>query len=79
MNPIMIKVYARAFGLGGSPIDKAADAELAQVLSYIDVSLAGRPYLLGECFSAADIQISFIPEIAQTLAPINAITTSSNG
>src|SRR3546814_9415875 len=25
MNPIMIKVYARAFGLGGDPIDQAAD------------------------------------------------------
>lgn len=71
MNPIMIKVYARAFGLGGSPIDVAADAELAQVLSYVDASLAAGPYLLGEDFSAADIQMSFIPENAQTLVPID--------
>jgi glutathione S-transferase len=71
MNPIMIKVYARAFGLGDSPIDKAADAELTQVLSYIDSSLIGRPYLMSEGFSAADIQMSFIPENAQTLAPID--------
>lgn len=70
MNPIMIKVYARAFGLGGSPIDGAADAELAQVLSYIDASLATGPYLLGDDFTAADIQMSFIPENAQTLVPI---------
>lgn len=71
MNPIMIKVYARAFGLGGSPIDQAADAEMAQVLSYIDASLATGPYLLGDDFTAADIQMSFIPENAQTLGPID--------
>src|SRR3546814_942460 len=28
MNPIMIKVYARAFGLGGDPIDQADDGQL---------------------------------------------------
>jgi glutathione S-transferase len=72
MNPIMIKVYARAFALTGSPIDRAADAELAQVLSYLDAALATGPYLLGEDFSAADIQMSFIPENAQTLVPIDA-------
>lgn len=72
MNPIMIKVYARAFGLTGSEIDKAADAELAHVLSYMDAALATGPYLLGEDFSAADVQMSFIPENAQTLVPIDA-------
>ena len=74
MNPIMIKVYARAFGLGGSTIDRAADAEMAQVLSYIDASLASGPYLLGDDFTAADIQMSFIPENAQTLVPIDGYT-----
>ncbi|NML08658.1 glutathione S-transferase family protein [Sphingobium sp. AR-3-1] len=72
MNPIMIKVYARAFGLDGSPIDEAANTELATALAYIDDALADAPFLLGEDFSAADIQMSFIPEIAQTLMPIDA-------
>ncbi|WP_257539175.1 glutathione S-transferase family protein [Sphingobium sp. CFD-1] len=71
MNAIMIKVYARAFGLAGSPIDAAADTQLAQVLAYIDAALASGPYLLGEAFSAADIQMSFIPENAQALVPID--------
>ena len=71
MNPIMIKVYARAFGLGGTPLDAAADAELGQVLSYMDASLDGRTFLMGDMFTAADIQMSFIPENAQTLVPID--------
>lgn len=72
MNPIMIKVYARAFGLGGSPMDQAADRQLHQALGYIDGALSDGPYLLGDDFSAADIQMSFIPENAQTLIPIGA-------
>src|SRR3546814_8304915 len=70
MNPIMIKVYARAFGLGGNPIDQAADGQLAQVLSYMDDALSRAPYLVDDSFSAADIQMSFIPENARTLVPI---------
>src|SRR3546814_5315639 len=66
----MIKVYARAFGLGGDPIDQAADGQLAQVLSYMDDVLSRAPYLVDDSFSAADIQMSFIPENAQTLVPI---------
>lgn len=72
MNPIMIKVYARAFGLADSALGKAADAELDQVLSYMDSSLDGKDFLLGEDFTAADIQMSFIPENAQTLVPIDS-------
>lgn len=71
MNPIMIKVYARAFALEGSDLDKAADAELGTVLTYIDNSLSDRDFLLGNSLTAADIQMSFIPENAQTLVPID--------
>ncbi len=72
MNPIMLKVYARALGLVGTDFDRAADAELAQVLSYLDAELEGREFLLGDQFTAADIQVSFIPELALTLGPIDA-------
>src|SRR3546814_11515959 len=67
MNPIMIKVYARAFGLGGDPIDQAADGQLAQVLSYMDDVLSREPYLADYSFSAADTQRGFIPEHATKL------------
>ncbi|OYY72855.1 glutathione S-transferase family protein [Sphingomonas sp. 28-63-12] len=69
-NPIMIKVYARAFGLSGGPMDQSADAELARVLHYIEDGLGAGPWLLGAQFTAADIQLSFIPELARTLGSI---------
>lgn len=67
MNPIMIKVYANAFGLAGAPIDIAASAELDRALSYIEDMLADGEWLMGELFTAADIQMSFIPELAKAV------------
>lgn len=65
MNPIMIKVYARAFGLADSPLDAAASDELERALCYIETLLGDRDWLIGDEFTAADIQMSFIPELAR--------------
>ncbi|MEY4269646.1 MAG: hypothetical protein RLZZ58_862 [Pseudomonadota bacterium] len=67
MNPIMIKVYARAFGLTGAPIDVAATGELETALAYIETLLGDRAWLVGDAFTAADIQMSFIPELARAV------------
>jgi glutathione S-transferase len=67
MNPIMIKVYARAFGLTGAPIDGAATAELETALRYIEQLLGESEWLMGDMFTAADIQMSFIPELANAI------------
>ena len=67
MNPIMIKVYARAFGLTGAPIDGAATGELETALSYIEKILGDGEWLMGDSFTAADIQMSFIPELASAI------------
>jgi glutathione S-transferase len=71
MNPIMIKVYARAFGLAGGAMDASADAELARALGYIEDRLGDGPWLLGVMFSAADIQLSFVAELARALGSID--------
>jgi glutathione S-transferase len=67
MNPIMIKVYARAFGLTGAPIDVAATSELQTALSYIESLMGVSQWLMGDTFTAADIQMSFIPELASEI------------
>ena len=67
MNPVMFKVYARAFNLVGEPIDLAATAELAQTLGYIETLLGDRSWLMDDLFTAADIQMSFIPELARAV------------
>jgi glutathione S-transferase len=67
MNPIMIKVYVRAFGLEGGPMDAAATAELERALGYIENLLGDHDWLMGDLFTAADIQMSFIPELARAV------------
>lgn len=67
MNPIMIKVYANAFKLSGSPMDQAATAELECALNYIETLLGNSDWLMGDLFTAADIQMSFIPELARAV------------
>ncbi len=67
MNPIMIKVYASAFKLSGSAMDLAATTELECALNYIETLLGDGDWLMGDLFTAADIQMSFIPELARAI------------
>lgn len=67
MNPIMVKIYCRSFGLSGSDMDKAGNAELETALNFIETLLADEKWLLGDEFTAADIQMSFIPELADVI------------
>lgn len=62
--PLMLKVYVGRLGAAGAPLQPRIESELANHLGHVDQCLAGRPYLLGDDFSAADIQMSFIGEIA---------------
>jgi glutathione S-transferase len=69
MNPIMQMMHARARGHGEG--DDYIVAELARVLGYIESKLDPGPWLLGEAFTAADIQLSFVAELANYLGPIS--------
>ena len=70
-NPVMLKVYGLAAGLQGTEFDQRADSEFVSVLGYIEQSLEGRQWLLGDTFTAADIQVSFIAELARVLIGID--------
>jgi glutathione S-transferase len=70
MNPIMIKVYARAFGLEGGSMDATATDELERALGYIETLLGDHDWLMGDLFTAADIQMSFIPELANAVGAV---------
>jgi glutathione S-transferase len=48
------------------------DAEVALHLGYLDGALKGWPYVLGDQLSAADIQLSFIAELAAARVGIAA-------
>lgn len=62
--PLVMKGVVSHLGAMWRPLKRHVDAELQNHLGYIDQSLAGRDYLVGDEFSAADVQLSFIGEFA---------------
>ncbi len=70
-TPVMFLAWGRAFGLEDTAFGTAAKAEMDQILAYIEAGLAGGPYLMGDAFSAADIQVSFVAELGREFHAID--------
>ena len=64
MLPLMLHLYVQRLGAAGAPLSPRIDAEIANHLGHLDGVLAKGPWMLGEEFSGADIQTSFVGEIA---------------
>ncbi len=72
MLPLMLDLYVSRLGDAGAPLHPRIESEVANYLGYLNEALGLMPYLLGEELSGADIQMSFIGEIAKArgkLAP----------
>ncbi len=66
MLPFMLNLYVGRLGEAGKPLHPRIASELANFLGYIDGALRDTPYLMGAELSGADIQLSFIGELAKT-------------
>lgn len=64
MLPLMLNLYVSRLGDAGAPLRQRIDSEIANHLGYIDNSLAGRLFLVGDNLTGADIQMSFVAEVA---------------
>ena len=64
MLPLLLKLYVSRLGEAGAPLSPRIESEIANHLGYIDHALRGRNYLLGAELTGADIQLSFVGEIA---------------
>ena len=65
MLPLMLRLYVSRLGAAGAPLQPRIDSEIANHLGYIDRSLEGRDWLVGNAFTGADIQLSFVGEAAR--------------
>jgi glutathione S-transferase len=72
MLPLMLNLYVGRLGEAGAPLQPRIDAEVANYLGYLDSTLGRSPYLVGETFTAADIQMSFIGEIAKAFGKLGS-------
>jgi glutathione S-transferase len=64
MLPLLLKLYVSRLGEAGAPLSPRIESEIASHLGYINASLSGRDYLLGSELTGADIQMSFVGELA---------------
>jgi glutathione S-transferase len=64
MLPLMINLYALRLGDGAAPLMPRIESEIANHLGYIDGALKGRQFLVGAAITGADIQMSFVGEVA---------------
>jgi glutathione S-transferase len=62
--PFVIDPIAKSFGKMAAPLQRRVDHELDLNLRFIDQCLDGKDYLLGGELTAADVQMSFVGELA---------------
>ena len=64
MLPLLLKLYVSRLGEAGAPLSPRIESEMANHLGFVNQSLAGRDWLVGDALSGADIQMSFVGEAA---------------
>ena len=70
MLPLMLNLYVGRLREAGSPLHPRIESELAIHLGYVDGALKDRDYLVGNAFSGADIQMSFVGEMAKSFGKL---------
>ena len=64
MLPLLLKLYVSRLGDAGAPLSPRIESEIANHLGYVNQSLQGRDWLVGNQMTGADIQMSFVGEVA---------------
>jgi glutathione S-transferase len=65
MLPLMLNLYVSRLKEAGAPLHPRIESEIANHLGYIEGALGGREFFVGNSLSGADIQMSFVAEMAK--------------
>lgn len=68
MLPLMLKLYTGRLGEAAAPLQPRIESELKNHLGYLDRELDGRDYFVGDALSGADVQLSFVAQMAMRFA-----------
>src|SRR5437870_9351309 len=66
MLPLMLNLYVSRLKEAGSPLHPRIESEIANHLGYIEGALGKREFFVGPSLSGADIQMSFVAEVARS-------------
>ncbi|MDH4387034.1 MAG: glutathione S-transferase [Caulobacter sp.] len=70
MLPLMLNMYVARLGEGGAALHPRIESEISNHLGYVEGALAGRDYLMGDSLTGADVQMSFVPEVAKAMGKL---------
>jgi glutathione S-transferase len=63
--PLMLNLYVSRLKEAGAPLHPRIDSEMANHLGYVDGALKGREFFVGNSLTGADIQMSFVGDMAK--------------
>jgi glutathione S-transferase len=69
MLPLMLQLYVMRLGDAGAPLHARIQGEIDNHVGYVNGALDGRDWLMGD-FTAADIQMSFVGEVARAFGKL---------
>lgn len=72
MLPLMLHLYTSRLGDAAAPLRPRIDSEIANHLGYVNQSLNGKDYFVAGKLTGADIQMSFVGEMARVFGMIDA-------
>jgi glutathione S-transferase len=72
MLPLMLNLYVSRLKDAAAPLHPRINSELANHLGYSDGALEGRQFFVGNALSGADIQMSFVAEMAKVFGKLEA-------
>ena len=64
MLPLMLRLYVSRLGEAGAPLHPRIESELTRHLGFVDRSLEGKEWLVGNELTGADLQMSYVGEAA---------------
>lgn len=64
MLPFLLALYVGMLGSNGAPLQPRIESEIENHLAYMEGALASKPYFAGAELTAADIQMSYVVEVA---------------
>lgn len=71
--PLMLKLYTSRLADGGVELQSRIGDEMQRHLGYLDQALEGRDWFVGNKISGADIQLSFIAEVAPLMYSLDSL------
>ena len=64
MLPMMLRLYVGRLGEAGAPLQPRIQGEIANHLGFLDRELRNREYFVGDSLTGADVQLSFVAQVA---------------